>query len=288
MDWSRRDRLRRRNWGVGVLSVVRQAVGFPRVAVAALVLLVMLGATAPVATAGANTLRPASQGSGLGSPWGDSTAPQILPGAKVAVVRAWTEHAIAIRLRALRGADSAATAKGALTASDRSVVVAEISTERSGLNALETSVRSDNDLTQLQSAIDAMITDYRVFTVVVPQVNVMIELDASEPDVARLTRTEAEISAAVTTASALGNEKAAQRYYSSLVAELQSARGLLQSTRSAVLSAVPSSYPGAAQTLASAAGSVSLVRADIGAARSDIEIIAQLLRKKAATTQTFP
>jgi hypothetical protein len=271
-----------------VFSVVRQAAGFTRVAVAALVVLVMIGLAAPTATAESNPLRRASQGSGLGSPWVDSTVPQILPGAKVAVVRAWIEHAIAIRLHALRGADAAATAKAALTASDRSAEVAEISLERSGLGALETGVRSDANLTQLQAAIGAMITDYRVFTVVVPQVNTMIELDASETDVVRLTRTEAEISAAVTTASALGNEKAAQHYYSLLVTELQAANGLLQSTHSSVLSTLPSSYPGAVQTLASAQGSVSSVRADIGAARSDIEIIAQLLRKNEGTTQTLP
>jgi hypothetical protein len=128
-----------------------------------------------------------------------------------------------------------------------------------------------------------------VLSVVVPQVDVTIKLDGSATEVARLTRTEADISAAVATASALGNARAIRRDYSVLVADLQSANNLLQTARSALLSAVPLSYPAAIQIFSSATTSVSSVHADISAARADIEAIAQLLRKRlGVTTLTLP
>lgn len=265
-------------------SVVRQAARSACL-IAIVVALVAFVLAAPLGAAAPRPHRHAgSQGGGLGNPSSDSTAPQIPPGATVPAVRAWIERAISLRLAALRGADAAAVARAALTANDRSLLVALISTDRSGLDTLAAGVRSDVGTTQLQDAIDTMITVYRVFSVVVPQVQVAIEIDANDVVVARLARTEAEISAAVTTASALGNPRATERAYSALVSSVQAASGLLQSAHSAVLGAVPLAYPGSAQVFASAQTAIASARTDISAARSDIEEIAQLLRKRLGTT----
>jgi hypothetical protein len=145
-------------------------------------------------------------------------------------------------------------------------------------------VRSDTGSAQLQGAIDSLITDYRVFSVVVPQVDETINLDAYEVVVSQLERTELEISAAVTTASALGDSGAAQRTYSALVSELQLANGVLQSAHSAILATLPLAYPGAAQTFTTAQNAITSAHADVSAARSDIEAIARLLRKRLGTT----
>ena len=218
-----------------------------RFAIVALVL-VVLGLSAPVAAAahrGAN-------GIGLGNPSADANAPQIPAQANVKAVRAWIERAISVRLVALREFHAAATARSALTTSDRSLIVAQIATDRAGLDALAKSVPVDTTVPQLQDAIDLVITNYRVFTVVVPQVEMAIRLDAFEAGVARQAQIEAKISAAVATANTLGDPGETQRTYAALVSEEQTANGLLQSAHSAVLTLVPSSYPQAAQTFASA------------------------------------
>lgn len=264
--------------------MVRRPARFSRSLAVALVALVAYGFAAPIAAASAHHsgfLR--GQGSGLGNPSLDSTAPQIPAGANVGIVRAWIERAIALRLLALRSADSAALARAALTSTDRSLLLAQIFNDQKGLGALATGVRSETSTTELQYSIDSMITDYRVFSVVVPQVKVTIDVDAYEAAVVQLMGTEAEISAAVTTAGALGNSNAAQRYYSALVAEVQAAGSLLQTAHTALVSTIPLPYPGAMQVISSAHGAVSSARADIRAARADIEVIVRLLRKRLGT-----
>ena len=121
-----------------------------RFAIVALVL-VVLGLSAPIAAAAHRR----ANGVGLGNPSADANAPQIPAQANVKAVRAWIERAISVRLVALREFHAAATARSALTTSDRSLIVAQIATDRAGLDALAKSVPADTTVPQLQDAIDA-------------------------------------------------------------------------------------------------------------------------------------
>ncbi|MGB9112004.1 MAG: hypothetical protein WCF24_04670 [Acidimicrobiales bacterium] len=247
-------------------------------AVAALVSIFL---TATIAAAAPHR-RPVGQG--LGDPSADSTVPQIAPGQKAAKVRAWIEHAISIRLVALRGANAAATSRSALTANDWSLFGAQIATDRAGLVTLANGVRTDSTLTQLQGAITAMITEYRVFSVVVPQVQTTIHIDGYQATMDSLEHTEVEISAAVTTASALGDPHAVQQAYSALVHVVQSGVSALLSAHASVVSLTPSSFPQAAQTFQSAEATLATVRSDVQTAHGDIDEIVQLLRKRLGST----
>jgi hypothetical protein len=273
------DRPRRGIWGARVLAVAGRASAFARPFAVVLVALVVIALTAPVASAVRPPRSPIDQAS-IGNPSSDSTVPQIPPGEKTAAVRAWIEHAIGLRLLALHDARDAISARSALTTNDRSFLGAQIASDRTGLVALAKSVRSENAPSQLQSAIDAMITDYRVFSVVVPQVETTIHIDGYEAITARLARTETEISAAVTTASALGDQGATPRAYQALVTDVQSAINALLTVHSSVVGLTPSSYPQATQVLASAQSTIVSVRIDIQTADSDIAKIVQLLRKR--------
>jgi hypothetical protein len=257
--------------------VARQVLGSARRFTIAALVFVVLGVSAPIATA---AQRANGGGVGLGNPSADANVPQIPAQANVTAVRAWIERAISVRLVALREFHAAATVRSALTASDRSLIVAQIATDRAGLDALAKSVRSDTAVPQLQDEIDAVITNYRVFTVVVPEVEMAIRLDAFEVGVARIAQIEAKISAAVATANALGDPGKTQQTYDALVSEVQTANGLLQTAHSAVLTLVPSSYPQAAQIFTSAQQAITSAREDITAAKLDINEIVLLLRKK--------
>jgi hypothetical protein len=199
------------------------------------------------------------------------------------LAQAWIERAIALRLSALSAADSVASTRSALTAPDRAALSSTIATDRAGLGAIALSVRSEGNVAQLQGAADSIITSYRVLSILLPQVHATVGLDASEAELAKLARTEAEIAAAVTTASALGDSATLQRFYEALVSAVSSARSLFQAAHSAIVALVPSSYPSAAQVFASARRAIVTVRSDITSAEADIYEIAKLLRDRIGT-----
>ncbi len=266
-------------WGTREFSVVAHVSRSARFFLATALVSIFLGA--PIAAA-APHLRPIGQG--LGDPSADSTVPQIAPGQKASKVRAWIEYAISVRLVALRGANAAVTTRSALTANDSSLFGPQITADRAGLAALAKSVRTESTLSQLQGAITVMITEYRVFSVVVPQVQTVIHIDGYEATMASLERTEAEISAAVSTASALGDPHAAQQAYAALVRVVQSGISALLSTHASVVSLTPSTYPLAVPTFQSAQVTLATVRSDIQTAHADIEEIVRLLRKRLGST----
>ncbi|MGA8295770.1 MAG: hypothetical protein WB770_01875 [Acidimicrobiales bacterium] len=250
-----------------------------RIVASVIVALLVLGLMAPLAAAAKKTDPPSGNG-GLGDPSADSTVPQIPPRAKVFAVRAWIERAIALRLNALHRADAKSSGWSALTASDRSAFLDVISADSAGLSSLASSVRSDTTVTQLQGVIGAMITEYRVFDVLVPQVTAARRLDSSATTVAGLAKTEFQIAAAVTTASALGESKAILRLYAALVTEVSSAESLVALNHAAVVNLVPASFSRSAAVFVSAQSAMATIRGDVNAAKSDIEKIAVLLRER--------
>jgi hypothetical protein len=250
-----------------------------RLAAVLVVALLTLAVVAPVAGA-SRSPRTSAPGGGLGSPLSDSTAPQIPVNARVVVVRSWVERAISLRLLALSSAHAQATAPGALTAADRSVILGVIAADRSGLRSLALSVRSEGAVAGLQTSIDSVIDNFRVYSVLVPQVDTAIAVDAVSLDVRHIARSESEIAAAVATASALGDSGAINQVLSALVSVLTEAKNLLATTHSAVMTLGPPSFPQSAEVFVAANQALISIRADVITAETDIQKIAKLLRNK--------
>lgn len=257
--------------------MVRQGIRATRVAAPLVVALIALASLAPLVSA---AKRPPNGGGGFPDPSVDSVAPVFSPHLDISAVRDWVESAIQIRLLTLRLLRAQIATAPSLNAADRATFIALIQTDRSDLNALEVSVRSDNKIGQLQHAIESTITGYRIFTVVSPQIRTLISVDSVEARAMKLASSEAQIAAAVATANALGNAKAVQAAYSALVSAVSSAQTFLQNAHTTVTALVATLYTQAAQVLASANTSIASAQADLRSARDDIFDIAALLRKK--------
>lgn len=82
------------------------------------------------------------------------------------------------RLQALDTAAAAATSSTFLTEAHRSAILASLSTDSSGLEALRSAVAADTDRASAASHWAQIFTEYRVYAVVVPQSSYAAAADA--------------------------------------------------------------------------------------------------------------
>lgn len=93
-----------------------------------------------------------------------------------------------------------------LTAGDRSALTTKIDATRSGLVALKATIDGDTTVTQLRADLRRIVTDYRVYLLVAPQVHLTIGADAESTAVAKLQTLAGKLANAISQAKANGKD----------------------------------------------------------------------------------
>ena len=181
-------------------------------------------------------------------------------------------------LSALRG-----TVGGAVDVSSahRTALLNLIDSDRTGLGSLDSAIQHDSTLSQCRSDVQAIVTRFRVYVLVVPQVHLVIAADVLTSVGTTFAGLEAPLAAAIQAATLNdGQRQRATQALNDLRASVTAAAAALAGQASTVLSLTPAHYPGTITTLQGVRSNLKAARADLGKARADFDVIADVLGRR--------
>jgi hypothetical protein len=171
--------------------------------------LAVAGLIATSSVAVATAASPAVGGGPAGGGVCATQAQAVKAGATVENLRAFGDCEIARRLTTLdKLTDRIAKAK-ALTSSDASTLSGLVSSTRSGLTSLKSTIDSETSIDALKADVRKIATDFRVYVLLSPQVNLVRGADAVQASKTVFDKIAARLSARITAAKAAGKDTAA-------------------------------------------------------------------------------
>jgi len=168
-----------------------------------------------------------------------STTVQRIGAARAFAAKARAVAAIDLRLHWLDTLTTQIGAASHLTAGDKSTLVGKVSADRTGLTGLRSQIEADDDGPTFRQHAQAIVTDYRVYLLLTPQVHITMVADALE-------EADAHLSIAADKLAAAGKEVTAVRSH------VDAAKAKIDPVAAQVLALLPSGYPTNQSTLTEA------------------------------------
>jgi hypothetical protein len=196
-------------------------------------------------------------------------APELaaLKPASVDTLRAFGHCEINRRFTTLNDLSSRITASKFITPSDASALQSEINSTRSGLTSLKGTIDAETSIPSLKLEIVQIATDYRVYLLVVPQVNLINAADAVMVAQSRFATVNTNLAARIAVAKAAGKDTtAAQSDLDAMNASVAAAAGLASPLPAQLLPLTPAQYNGG-----TAGPILNGARTALGQARDDLK-----------------
>jgi hypothetical protein len=170
-------------------------------------------------------------------------AAAVKAGATIETLRAFGDCEISRRFATLDKLSAKVTGSKVLTAPDASALSGKISSTRSGLTALKAQIDAETSLVALKAEVHQIATDYRVYLLLVPQVNLVSGADGVGVAKTRFDDISTKLAARIATAKAAGKDTtAAQADLDAMNAAVSQAVGLAQPLPAALLALTPAQY----------------------------------------------
>jgi hypothetical protein len=241
----------------------------PRTALAGLTVaavLVIGSATVVTATSPAVVGGPAGRGVCA------TAATAVKAGASLETLRAFGDCEIARRMTTLGAVSSKISGSKVLTASDAAALSGEVSATKTGLAALKTQIDAETSLDALKTEVRRIATEYRVYLLVVPKVNLVNAADGVQAVKAKFDQVSTNLTARIAAAKAAGKDTtAAQAALDAMNAAVAQAVGLAQPLPAALLPLTPAQYNAgtAGPVIKNARAALVQARALLASARKD-------------------
>jgi hypothetical protein len=210
-----------------------------------------------------------------------SQAAAVKAGADISTLRALGDCEINRRFETLNDLASRISGSKVLTASDAAALTAEIGATRSGLTSLKATIDAETSLPALRAEIARIATDYRVYLLVVPQVNLVSAADGVVAAQTRFATVNTNLAARIAAAKARGKDvTAAQADLDKMNAAVVAAVGLASPLPATMLPLTPAQYDGgtAGPILTSARTALGQARDQIKAAVADAKACRDALK----------
>jgi hypothetical protein len=191
-------------------------------------LVIAPAAAATSASLSTSTNASASSGSG------DSVANQT----RIELIISRGDGEINRRLVTLKTLDTKINSAAKLSASDKVSLTTEVNNEISGLSSLETTLDQATTVSAAVADGQSIITDYRVYLLVVPQVNLVKTADDQQLAEAKLMT----LAAALTTRLSGSTNTALVADLSDMKAQISAGQGLSASVETTILGLTPTGY----------------------------------------------
>ena len=174
----------------------------------------------------------------------EATAARTAP-ITVAAVRAFGDCEINRRMSTLTDLSARITSSKAMTPGHAATLQSEISSTRSGLTSLKATIDSETVLSALKADSVKIAADYRVYLLVVPQVNLVNGADGILAAQPKFVDVSTRLSARIAAAKAAGKDTtAAQADLDAMNAAVAKAVGLATPLPAALLPLTPAQYNG--------------------------------------------
>jgi hypothetical protein len=193
------------------------------------------------------------------------TAPATAAADDLSRLKAVLTSRIDMRLAALTRDQTAIANARALASEHRDTLSSTVSSATAGLTALKSTVEAETTAAALRTDAMAMVNDYRVFTLVGPQVRLTIAADAGAKALDKAQQAHDKLAGLVAAKKDQGTDTtAAEADLADMAAAITSARGHLDGQVATLLAIKPG--PDTAAIRDAVAG----VRQALGAARGDL------------------
>lgn len=150
---------------------------------------------------------------------------------------------IARRLASLNTLSGKINGAAKLSADDKASLSGEVSGEISNLTNLKTKLDADTTLSDAKTDAQSIISDYRVYALVVPKVNLVKTADDQQVAEARLTALAAKLQTRITAAKSAGkNVTALQNGLTTMNGQISAAQAISSKIQSDVIGLQPSDY----------------------------------------------
>jgi hypothetical protein len=170
-------------------------------------------------------------------------AAAVKAGATVDTLRAFGDCEINRRFTTLTALGSRVTGSRVLTTSDAAALQGEIASTTSGLTSLKATIDAETNMAALKAEIVKIATDYRVYLLVVRQVNLVSGADGVAAAQARFAPINTTLSARIAAAKAAGKHTtAAQTDLDAMNASVAAAAGLAGPLPATLLALTPAQY----------------------------------------------
>jgi hypothetical protein len=227
----------------------------------------ILAAATTVAAAGPATAGPA--GKGVCAAYAPSAQPSASKGSGVVLtaLKAFGDCEINRRFATLTDLSAKITASKVMTSSDKTALQGDISSTNSGLTSLKAKIDADTDIATVKTDITAIAANFRVYLLVVPQVQLINAADAVIAAQTKFGEINTKLTAAIATAHAAGKDTtAAQADLDAMNASVTTAAGLATPLPAQLLPLTPAQYNGG-----TAGPVLTAARTALGTARDDLK-----------------
>ena len=166
-------------------------------------------------------------------------------GVSIATLRAFGDCEIARRFATLDKLSGRISSSKVLTGPDAAALSSEVSSTRTGLTSLKAQIDAETSPAALKAEVRKVATDYRVYVLVVPQVNLVSAADGVKAAKAVFDNVSTNLTARIAAAKAAGKDTtAAQAALDAMNAAVAQAVGLAQPLPGALLPLTPAQYNG--------------------------------------------
>ena len=167
----------------------------------------------------------------------------LKPPVTVDALRAFGNCEIERRFTTLTALSSKVTSSTTLTTSDAAALTAEIGATRTGLTALKGTIDAETSIPALKAEIARIATDFRVYLLVGPQVNLVSGADRVVASQSMFTKVDTNLAARIAAAKAAGKDTtAAQSDLDAMNAAVTKAIGLATPLPATLLPLTPAQY----------------------------------------------
>jgi hypothetical protein len=201
-----------------------------------------------------------------------STAP--LHGQNLAAIQKQAAADIARRLSSLSVAINDVTNSTAISAGDKTTLLATLNNDVTGLTALGVTIANDTTAQQALTDSKTIYTGFRVYALALPQVHFAAAADTITVTVLpKLTDAQSKLAALLAGADSGKNTPAVQALMTDLGNQITAITGATTGLSATVLAYTPAQYDANHALLSPARGSLAISRNDIKTARNDIATV---------------
>jgi hypothetical protein len=197
----------------------------------------------------------------------------------LAAIQKLAAAAIARRLAALNVASNAVTNSTAITATDKTTLLATLGNDVSGLTALGTTIAADTTAAKAKTDYQTIFTTYRVYALALPQVRfAQAGDDITTAVLPKLSDAQAKLAALLAGVDSGKNTPAVQAAMADLGTQISAIGTNTNGLSATVLAYTPAQYNANHALLAPSRQSLAIARNDAKTARGDIATVVSAIK----------
>ncbi len=186
---------------------------------------------------------------------------------------------ISRRLGTLQNLSAKVTGATKLTDSDKASLTAEVSNETNGLTALKTKLDADTTVADARTDAQAIISDYRVYVLVVPKINLIKAADDQQVAESKLSALVPKLQSRINSAKMAGkNVSSLQSGLNDMSTQLTNAQPISSGVETSVIGLQPSDFNTDHAVLSGYRDKLKTAQTDVKAAVSDATSIVNALK----------